>query len=141
MEKLKVLDKIQADIMNFYLILWIFVIGILLGFLIGISIIYKKAIVPLKREKKEIEEKKRSMSVLYGRITEQFAPFMKNYPYDSKNFRFIGSPIDGIQFENDKIIFVEFKAANSKLSPEQRKIKKLVEDKKVEWLSFEIKWE
>jgi predicted Holliday junction resolvase-like endonuclease len=127
--------------MDPFMIFWIFMIGILIGFLAGITIIYRKVAVPLKMERKELEEKKRSMASLYGKITEQFAPFMKYYPYDARRFRFIGSPIDGIQFEDDKIIFVEFKSANSKLSQEQKKIKKLVEDKKVEWMSFEIKWE
>ncbi len=123
------------------MIFWIFLLGILLGFMMGIIIIHRIVAVPLKKEKRELEERKRSMAALYGKITEQFAPFMRAYPYDARRFRFIGSPIDGIQFEDDKIIFVEFKAANSKLSQEQKKIKKLVEDKKVEWLSFEIKWE
>jgi len=124
-----------------FLVFWIFILGILIGFMGGIIIIYRNVAVPLKKERAELEEKKRSMASLYGKITEQFAPFMLSYPYDAKRFRFIGSPIDGIQFEDDKIIFVEFKAAGGKLSPEQKKIKKLVDDGKVEWFSFEIKWE
>lgn len=123
------------------MLLWIFILGLLFGFLLGIIVIYRRVAIPLKEEKKKVEERKKSLSSLYGKITEQFAPFMKKYPYDAKRFRFIGSPIDGIQFEDDRIIFIEFKAANSKLTEEQKKIKKLVEDKKVEWLSFEIKWE
>ena len=124
-----------------FMLLWIFVIGLLFGFLMAAVVIYKKVAVPLKEEKKKVEERKRSLSSLYGKITEQFAPFMKSYPFDARRFRFIGSPIDGIQFEDDRIIFVEFKAANSKLTEEQKKIKELVENKKVEWYSFEIKWE
>lgn len=127
--------------MDIFMILWIFLIGIFIGFMAGIVIIYRKIAVPLKKEKMEIEARKRSMSSLYGKITEQFAPFMKDYPYDAKKFRFIGSPVDGIQFEDDKIIFVEFKSAKSRLTPEQIKIKKIVEEKKVEWFNFEIKWE
>jgi len=126
---------------NIFVMLEIFLLGLLAGFLAGVVLLYRKVAVPLKEEKKKIEEKKRSLSVLYGKITEQFAPFMKNYPYNPKKFRFIGSPIDGVQFEEDRIIFVEFKTANSKLSNEEKKIKKLVEDKKVEWMDFEIKWE
>ncbi|MCD6480735.1 MAG: endonuclease [Thermoplasmata archaeon] len=124
-----------------FLVFWIFMLGVLLGFMAGIVIIYRHVAVPLKKERKELEEKKRSMSTLYGKITEQFAPFMFSYPYDARRFRFIGSPIDGIQFEDDKIIFVEFKAAGGKLTAEQKRIKKLVDEKKVEWFNFEIKWE
>lgn len=127
--------------MDPFMLLWIFILGLLFGFLLGIIVIYRRVAIPLKEEKKKVEERKKSLSSLYGKITEQFAPFMKKYPYDAKRFRFIGSPIDGIQFEDDRIIFIEFKAANSKLTEEQKKIKELVENKKVEWLSFEIKWE
>jgi predicted Holliday junction resolvase-like endonuclease len=65
---------------------------------------------------------KSSLSSKYGKMTEQFMPFLKDYPYDPQNFRFLGSPIDGIQFEEDKIILVEFKTANSRLSEKQRHI-------------------
>jgi predicted Holliday junction resolvase-like endonuclease len=83
--------------------------------------------------------KKRSLSTRYGRITEQFFPLMKNYPYDPNNFRFIGSPIDGIQFNDDSVVFVEFKTADSKLSEKEKKIKEIVENKKVYFKVFRIR--
>ena len=58
-------------------------------------------------------------------------PFMEDFPYDSSNFRFLGTPIDGIQFEDDKIVFVEFKTANSKMTEKQKKIKEFVDKKKI----------
>ena len=36
---------------------------------------------------------KRSISASYGRITEQWFPLMDRYPYDSANFRFLGTPL------------------------------------------------
>lgn len=71
-------------------------------------------------------------------MTEQFLPFLEEYPYDEQNFRFLGTPIDGIQFEDDKIVFVEFKAGDSKLTEKQKKIKEQVEKKKVEFEEFRI---
>ena len=65
-------------------------------------------------------------------------PFLKNYPYESSNFRFIGTPIDGIQFEDDKIVFVEFKVGDSRLTAKQEKIKDLINKKKVNWEEFRI---
>lgn len=127
--------------MDPFMLLWVFVFGILIGFLVSIVIIYRTVVTPLKEEKRLLEEKKRSMSSLYGKTTEQFAPFMRAYPYDPRRFRFIGSPIDGIQFEDDKIIFIEIKTANSSLSTGQRKVKELIDNKKVEWFVFEIAWE
>jgi len=76
---------------------------------------------------------KSSLSSKYGKMTEQFMPFLKDYPYDPQNFRFIGSPIDGIQFNDDKIVFIEFKTNSSRLSDRQRHIAELVFQKRVEW--------
>ena len=75
----------------------------------------------------------KSMNVKHGKSFEQLFPFMENYHYDYRNFRFIGTPIDGLSFEDDMIVFLEFKTGTSKLSDKQRKIKSLIENKKVEW--------
>jgi len=88
---------------------------------------------------KDLHFDKKSMSVKYGKMTEQFIPFMGSYPYNSQHFRFLGSPIDGVQFEDDKVIFVEFKTGDSRLSAKQEMIKKLVEDKKVEFREIRVK--
>ncbi len=79
---------------------------------------------------------KRSISASYGRITEQWFPLMDRYPYDSANFRFLGTPVDGVQFEEDRIIFVEFKSRNAELSTNQRRMKQLVMSGKVSWEEF-----
>jgi len=71
-------------------------------------------------------------------MTEQFMPFLKDFPYDPTNFRFIGSPIDGIQFNEDKIIFIEFKTANSGLSARQKQIAETIWQKKVEFEEHRI---
>lgn len=79
---------------------------------------------------------KRSISASYGRITEQWFPLMDRYPYDSANFRFLGTPVDGVQFEEDRIVFVEFKSRNAELSGAQRRLKQLVQAGKVSWEEF-----
>ncbi len=81
----------------------------------------------------EISFRKNSLSSRYGKLTEQFLPFLKDYPYNPENFRFLGSPIDGIQFEDNKIIFIEFKTADSKLSERQKQIAELIWQKRVEF--------
>ena len=82
-------------------------------------IVLKRALGGLSRE----GSLRRSESTRYGQITEQFMPFISDYPYDSKQFRFLGSPIDGVQFEEDKIVMIEFKSAGSQLSTRQRRIR------------------
>ena len=79
---------------------------------------------------------KRSISASYGRITEQWFPLMDRYPYDSANFRFLGTPVDGVQFEEDRIVFVEFKSRSAELSTAQRRMKQLVQAGKVSWEEF-----
>jgi predicted Holliday junction resolvase-like endonuclease len=80
--------------------------------------------------------RQKSLSATYGRITEQWFPLMDAYPYDARGFRFLGTPIDGVQFEEDRVVFVEFKANRSQLSPEQRRIKELVEEGYVYWETY-----
>jgi predicted Holliday junction resolvase-like endonuclease len=79
----------------------------------------------------DMKFQKHSLSTKYGKITEQFLPFLDSFPYDPSNFRFLGTPIDGIQFEEDKIVFFEFKSGNSRMSVKQNNIKKLISDNKI----------
>jgi len=126
----------EEDKMEILAYIWVFFIGIIFGLILGLIFIYRVAVSPLRRKVEELTQQKQSLSTTYGKITEQFAPFMKSYPFPPENFRFIGSPIDGVQFEDDRIIFVEIKTNTSKLSKEQKRIRKLVQDKKVEWFEF-----
>ena len=41
--------------------------------------------------------------------------------------------MDGVQFEPDRVLFIEFKAAGSKLSKRQREIRDIVRQGKVEF--------
>ncbi len=86
-----------------------------------------------------LNNSKISQSVRYGKLSEQFLPFLENYPYDSSKFRFIGTPVDGVQFEENKVVLVEFKTADSKLSQKQKHIKNLVEEGKVEFLEYNLR--
>jgi hypothetical protein len=85
--------------------------------------------------------RRQSLSTTYGRITEQWFPLMPDYPYDPQNFRFLGSPVDGVQFEEDRIVFVEFKANRSRLSRSQERYKRLIEEGYVYWEEFRFTYE
>lgn len=112
-------------------------IKILIG-LILLIIVLVFIIIKLIEKLRNVTFNKRSLSTKYGKMTEQFLPFLNNYPYSPSNFRFIGNPIDGLQFEDDKIVFVEFKTGESKLSEKQEKIKELVEKRRVEFQEMKI---
>ena len=69
-----------------------------------------------------------------GLMAEQFAPFtdtFQNFGWDIQEFKFLGRPVDGIQFEEDEIIIVEFKTGDSNMSQKQRRIKALIDEGKV----------
>ena len=72
-----------------------------------------------------------SFHVKAGNIAEQMAPFSSVFPWNPEGFKFLGKPIDGIQFEEDRIILVEFKTGKSQLSKDQRKIRDLVKNQAV----------
>jgi len=99
-----------------------------------IYILYSK----LKEERSalgELEHDHKSMYVKHGKAWEHFVPFTSDFEKiaGKENFRFIGSPIDGISFDDDAIKFIEIKTGSSELSGKQKKIKKQVQEKKVEW--------
>ena len=71
-------------------------------------------------------------------MTEQFMPFLPDYPWDPQRFRFIGAPIDGVQFEEDRVILVEFKTGTSRLTEAQRRIRDQVVGGHVEFEELRI---
>lgn len=83
---------------------------------------------------------KKSSEVRLGKDAEVLTPFLDVFPYDVKYTKFVGDPLDFIVFDPDKeITFVEVKSGNSKLSPKQNKLKKLIEDGKVKFDLIRIK--
>jgi len=106
-----------------------YLFAIALVFLVITIYLYKK----LYFEIKTMQSDRQSILTSHGKSMEQFIPFLKGYPYNKENFRFLGTPIDGVQFEDDKIVFVEFKTGESRLSGRQENVKKLVGDRKVEF--------
>ena len=81
-----------------------------------------------------------SRAVLGGKFTEQMAPYLPEFKYDPTEARFIGSPIDLIVFpglsEGDprEIVIIEVKSSRTvNLTPQEKKIRQLIEDGMVRW--------
>ena len=81
-----------------------------------------------------------SRAVLGGKFTEQMAPYLPEFNYDPTEARFIGSPIDLIIFpglasgDPKEIVIMEIKTSKSgQLTPQERKIRQLIEDGMVRW--------
>lgn len=103
-----------------------------------VTLVLAWALVRTRRSLSEARSEKRSQATRYGKLTEQFAPLVDRYPYDPEQFRFLGSPIDGVQFADDAVVLVEFKAASSRLSARQRQIRDLVEQGEVRFETVRI---
>jgi predicted Holliday junction resolvase-like endonuclease len=81
---------------------------------------------------------RKSSEVRLGKIGENLAPFVKAWPWDPKNFRFLGNPIDGVQFNDDEIIFIEIKTGGARLSRSQKDFRDIVRAGKVSFVTFKI---
>lgn len=91
-----------------------------------------------KRDVRQARSRKRSQSTRYGQLTEQFAPWMETWPFDPQRFRFLGDPIDGVQFTEEAVYLVEIKAAGSRTTKDQRRLRELVEQGRIGWIEFRI---
>ena len=98
----------------------------------------KKEINTYKEKYNRAVSQRKSAEVRLGKIGENIAPFVHDWPYDSSNFRFIGSPVDGIQFNDDGIIMIEIKTGGSRLTKTQKKAKSLIKEGKFYFETFRI---
>ena len=138
---------INPELMG-YLIPYIIFIGALLVVMVIIGYKYsglkrelkeygKENVALIKQYHKELHFRK-SSEVRLGHIGENLAPFTESWPWDPKNFRFLGNPIDGVQFNKDGIIFVEIKTGGARLSKSQKNFRDLVKAGKVSFVTFKI---
>ncbi len=115
---------------------WILPIIIAILSIYGIIIFIKNR--KLTQQYIKLLSQKKSSEVRLGHISEQIAPFLKGFSYDTRNTKFLGQPIDFISFEQDKVVFIEVKTGKSQLSKTQKRIKKLIETNQVFWEEFRI---
>jgi predicted Holliday junction resolvase-like endonuclease len=83
----------------------------------------------------KLQHQNKSSQVRTGAIGESLLPLHEEFPCDPKTLRLLGSPIDYISFcyETDKITFIEVKTGESQLNDNQKRVKRMVEEGKVEF--------
>ena len=93
-----------------------------------------------EKERTRKEAITQSRAVLGGKFVEQLAPYLPEFKYDPTEARFIGSPIDLIVFpglasgDPKEIVIMEIKTGKTgQLTPQERKIRQLIEDGMVRW--------
>ncbi len=97
-----------------------------------------KAHIQLKDRTGRVESQKKSSEVKLGLMAENFMPFIRDYPYDHKKFRFLANPVDGLQVTDDAVIFIEFKTGAARLSKSQKAIKDMVSKGSVRFETFRV---
>ncbi|HEY7635551.1 MAG TPA: Holliday junction resolvase-like protein [Gemmatimonadales bacterium] len=81
----------------------------------------------------------RSQAVTMGKVHEQLIPYLPDFPYNPKDVRFLGSPIDLVVFDGlaegrlERIVFVEVKTGGAGLSARERCVRDVVRAREVEW--------
>ncbi|RLG14079.1 MAG: Holliday junction resolvase [Candidatus Nanohalarchaeota archaeon] len=128
----------------------IFLLGVVVCYLLFSEIIKKQYDLKLRQWLFENEKHirtdaiEKSRAVLGGKFSEQIAPYLPDFKYNPLDARFIGAPIDFIIFdglsEGDlrKIVFLEVKSGNSKLSFREDEIMKKIKKGKVKWELYRV---
>jgi len=81
----------------------------------------------------------RSLAVTAGKVYEQLVPYLPNFPFNPKDVRFLGSPVDFVVFDGlsdgqvTRIVFVEVKTGDAQLSGRERRVRDAVQQARVEW--------
>lgn len=117
-----------------------------LGFVIGYFVAKYKTNHDWKDRLPEIREAaiKQSRSVLAGQFSEQLAPYLPDFPYSPSEARFVGKPIDFIVFKGldnkapEEVVFVEVKSGKSRMNETERKLKEVIDNKKVRWEEYRV---
>lgn len=88
---------------------------------------------------------RRSQSVVTGKVTEHLVPLLGDFPFNPKDVRFLGTPVDLIVFDGMddddllEVVFVEVKTGRSaNLSTRERRIRDAIRDGRVRWEEIRI---
>jgi len=86
----------------------------------------------------------RSEAVTTGKISEQLLPFLPDFPFNPRDVRFLGSPVDLVVFDGlteervRRVVLVEVKTGKAGLTGRERLIRDAVRDGRVEWLELRL---
>jgi predicted Holliday junction resolvase-like endonuclease len=86
----------------------------------------------------------RSQAVTMGKVHEQLIPYLPDFPYNPKDVRFLGSPVDLVIFDGlaagrlERIVFVEVKTGGAVLTSRERCVRDVVQARDVEWAELRV---
>jgi predicted Holliday junction resolvase-like endonuclease len=87
----------------------------------------------------------RSQAITAGKVHEQLLPYLPAFPYNPKDVRFLGSPVDLVVFDGlatgcvQRIVFLEVKTGGAGLTPRERSVRDAIQDGAVEWAELRVR--
>ena len=121
-------------------------IGLAIGLILGLLLAALYALWWKARYTRSIRQDavQRSQAVTVGKVFEQLVPYLPEFPFNPKDVRFLGSPVDFVVFDglNDgpvrDIVFVEVKTAGSDLTARERRVRDAVQAGRVRWSELRV---
>ena len=86
----------------------------------------------------------RSQAITAGKVYEQLIPYLPAFPYNPKDVRFLGSPVDLVVFDGlaagcvERIVFLEVKTGGAGLTQRERSVRDAIEDGAIEWAELRV---
>lgn len=86
----------------------------------------------------------RSQAVIAGRVHEQLIPYLPAFPFNPKDVRFLGSPVDLVVFDGladgrlRRVVFLEVKTGSAGLTSRERSVRDVIQAREVEWTELRI---
>ena len=118
------------------------VLGLVIGLLLGLVyvLIWKARHTGAIR----LDAIQRSQAVTIGKVSEQLVPYLPDFPFNPKDARFLGSPVDLVVFDGldegevRRVVFIEVKTGTSGLSGRERQVRDAIQARRVEWTELRV---
>jgi len=117
-------------------------LGLVIGLLLGLVyvLIWKARHTGAIR----LDAIQRSQAVTIGKVSEQLVPYLPDFPFNPKDARFLGSPVDLVvcdgldEGEVRRVVFIEVKTGTSGLSGRERQVRDAIQARRVEWTELRV---
>ncbi|HUF36000.1 MAG TPA: Holliday junction resolvase-like protein [Gemmatimonadales bacterium] len=121
-------------------------VQLVLGFVVGFLLAWAHFLVWKMRHTRTIraDAVRRSQAVTRGKVHEQLVPYLPDFPYDARDVRFVGSPVDLVVFDGladgrvRRVVFLEVKTGGAGLSGRERSVRDAIRARQVEWAELRV---
>lgn len=119
---------------------------LLVGVAVGVLIAFVYVLIWKARYARRIRQDavQRSQATIAGLVHEQIVPFLPGFPFNPKDARFIGSPVDFIVFDGldagrlERIVLLEVKTGNAKLTARERQVRDVAHARLLLWHELRV---